>query len=307
MEIHQIRYFLALSRTLNFTRAARECNVSQPALTRAIKILEDSIGGELVRREREHSHLTELGKQMLPFLQKSYECLLEAKAIASTQKVNAAALRIALSPNASLSPVIGHLKRIGDRFPAARIAVEVGTRCEVLQKLKGGAVELAIAEDLTSDWNKLEAWALSIERFVMLISETHRLANRQRVEVKELADANCIWLSGCESMRAELDTCLSGRINHTELVLLEDVVALARIGMGCAILPAGVARPEGLVAVEISGLEVHRQLALHAVRGRLRTAPAAMLVRSVKARMNCALPDQFTGRYKERSHLESHV
>ena len=52
MEMHQIRYFLGVSRTLNFTRAAEECNVSQPSLTRAIKLLEEELGGELFRRER---------------------------------------------------------------------------------------------------------------------------------------------------------------------------------------------------------------------------------------------------------------
>ena len=51
MELHQIRYFLALSKTLNFTRAAEEFNVSQPALSRAISQLEAELGGELFRRE----------------------------------------------------------------------------------------------------------------------------------------------------------------------------------------------------------------------------------------------------------------
>ena len=41
MELHEIRYFLAVSRTLNFTKAAEECHVSQPALTRAIQKIED--------------------------------------------------------------------------------------------------------------------------------------------------------------------------------------------------------------------------------------------------------------------------
>ena len=47
MEMYQVRYFLALSRTLNFTRAAYECNVAQPSLTRAIKLLETECGGPL--------------------------------------------------------------------------------------------------------------------------------------------------------------------------------------------------------------------------------------------------------------------
>ncbi|TIW86957.1 MAG: LysR family transcriptional regulator [Mesorhizobium sp.] len=50
MEISQFRYFLAVAKELNFTRAAEQCNVTQPALSRAIKLLED--GGPLFHRER---------------------------------------------------------------------------------------------------------------------------------------------------------------------------------------------------------------------------------------------------------------
>ena len=60
MEMHQIRYFLAVCDTLNFTRAAEQCHVSQPALTRAVKGLEDEFGGLLFHRERNNTHLTEL-------------------------------------------------------------------------------------------------------------------------------------------------------------------------------------------------------------------------------------------------------
>ena len=52
MEMHQIRYFLAVARTLNFTQAADECNVSQPSLSRAVIKLEEELGGDLFRRER---------------------------------------------------------------------------------------------------------------------------------------------------------------------------------------------------------------------------------------------------------------
>ncbi len=69
MEMHQIRYFLAVSETLNFTRAAEKSHVSQPSLTRAIKLLEDELGGPLFHRERSNTHLTDLGQLMLPHLQ----------------------------------------------------------------------------------------------------------------------------------------------------------------------------------------------------------------------------------------------
>lgn len=60
MEMHQVRYFLAAARTLNFTKAAEESNVTQPSLTRAIQKLEEEFGGLLFRRERSLTHLTEL-------------------------------------------------------------------------------------------------------------------------------------------------------------------------------------------------------------------------------------------------------
>jgi hypothetical protein len=73
MEMHQVRYFLAVTRTLNFTRAADECNVTQPSLTRAIKQLEAELGGDLFRRERPAAQLTELGQRMHPLLQQCYD------------------------------------------------------------------------------------------------------------------------------------------------------------------------------------------------------------------------------------------
>ena len=58
MEMHQVRYFLAVARALNFTRAAEECHVAQPSLTRAIRQLEGELGGDLFRRERPQAQLT---------------------------------------------------------------------------------------------------------------------------------------------------------------------------------------------------------------------------------------------------------
>ena len=65
MELHQVRYFLKAGETLNFTRAAEQCGVSVPSLSRAIHQLEEELGGQLFRRERHLTHLTDLGRLML--------------------------------------------------------------------------------------------------------------------------------------------------------------------------------------------------------------------------------------------------
>ena len=79
MEMHQVRYFLALAEVLNFTRASDRCNVTQPALSRAIKLLEEELGGLLFRRERESTHLTDLGHMVRPHLQSVYHHSMLAK------------------------------------------------------------------------------------------------------------------------------------------------------------------------------------------------------------------------------------
>jgi DNA-binding transcriptional LysR family regulator len=66
MEIHQVRYFLAVCDELNFTQAARKCHVTQPSLTRAIHLLEKEFGGFLFHRERSRTRLTELGRVVQP-------------------------------------------------------------------------------------------------------------------------------------------------------------------------------------------------------------------------------------------------
>ena len=81
MEMHQVRYFLAVCESLNFTRAAEACHVAQPSLTKAIHKLEEELGGPLFQRERNRTHLTELGQRVRPHLER----LMDSAKIASAE------------------------------------------------------------------------------------------------------------------------------------------------------------------------------------------------------------------------------
>src|ERR1700749_3409051 len=82
MELHQIRYFLDLASSLNFTRAAEQCNVTQPALTKAVQKLEQELGGVLIHSERQLTQLTDLGKLVLPMLERAYAAAASVRASA---------------------------------------------------------------------------------------------------------------------------------------------------------------------------------------------------------------------------------
>ena len=117
MEMHQVRYFLAASRTLNFTRAAEQCNVAQPSLTRAIRQLESELGGDLFRRERPQAQLTELGQRMLPLLRQCYDSAVGARSLASSLKSGeVGALRLALSQGIDINLLLPFVAELGRHF-----------------------------------------------------------------------------------------------------------------------------------------------------------------------------------------------
>jgi hypothetical protein len=104
MEMHQIKYFLAVCSECNFSRAARLCRVSQPSLTRAIKLLEAEFGGPLFRRTRGRSHLTALGEIVRPHLEKVWQK--SEAAITSAREFAATSHLLEVStPTASIRPV----------------------------------------------------------------------------------------------------------------------------------------------------------------------------------------------------------
>jgi DNA-binding transcriptional LysR family regulator len=113
MELHQVRYFVALARSMNFTRAAEHCNVTQPALTKAIQKLEYELGGPLVFRERQLTQLTDLGKLMLPMLDRTLNAVEAARMNAREfKRKKVAMLRVGLTPSISASILMKSLSEV---------------------------------------------------------------------------------------------------------------------------------------------------------------------------------------------------
>ena len=124
MELHEIRYFLALSKTLNFTKAAEICNVTQPALTRASQKLEDELGGLLFSRERNNTHLTELGRLLEPHLTEVLTSTHTAKETATRfLRLDSAQLRLGVMCTIGPMRFVGFLSRFRADNPGVEITM----------------------------------------------------------------------------------------------------------------------------------------------------------------------------------------
>src|SRR5215472_15349608 len=199
MEMHQVRYFLAVARTLNFTKAADECHVAQPSLTRAIRQLEDELGGDLFRRERPHAQLTELGQRMMPLLQQCYDSALGARSLASAIKNGeVGALRIALSDTIDTALLLPHIAELERHFRRLEINLLRGNVTQVAELMKSGQAELAIASSLGEEWERLDKWALFTEPFDLIAASGHRLAALDRIAFADLSGERLLLRSYCE-------------------------------------------------------------------------------------------------------------
>lgn len=287
MEMHQVRYFLAVSRTLNFTRAAEECHVAQPSLTRAIKQLEEELGNELFRRERNLTHLTEFGQRMLPLLQQCYDSAASAKALATSLKTgDVAPLSIALSSAVDLAFLVPDLTELMRAFKGLELRFLRGPREDVIEWLKKGEAELAVAGPLSENWDRLDAWPLFTERLCLAVAVKHPLAERDRIEPAELAQEHLLLRTYCEVFDEFLDFMKSRQLhaamNH-KIVSEPDLITMIEANLGIGMLPESTAKSDRLRLIEVNGLDLRRTIYLYGVAGRQRAPAASALVRLLRA------------------------
>ena len=285
MEMHQVRYFLAVARTLNFTRAADECNVTQPSLTRAIKQLEAELGGDLFRRERP-AGLTELGQRMHPLLKQCHEAAIGARSLASSFKSGeVGALRMALTHSIDLSLLIPFLDQIKRHFNRLEFRFLRGNSREVGDFLKKGEAELGIAAELDPSWERLDTWPLFTEDFQLVVSARHRLAGQDSIEFDDLRSEQLLSRAYCEHT-SRLNASLRDHgvdVDHCHEISSErDLIALLEADIGFAVIPDTSPIPQTLKRASVEGLDARRTVNLYGVAGRERTAVASAVMRMLR-------------------------
>lgn len=289
MEMQQVRYFLAVARTLNFTRAAEQCNVTQPALTRAIRQLEDEFGGDLIRREGRHSHLTELGERMLPLMTQCYDSAMNAKSLAQkVKRGDAPTLTVAVSGTLDLSLLLAPLREMERSFPGIQLKLRRGSGAEIADWLRNGAIELAFGGPLGETWDRLDSWPMFNESFDLVVSPHHDLAMRNDLDLDVELLRESRFLIHKRHDPAEIQ---SSRVAEAGIPIADahevdcnrDLEALVVAGFGIAILPASAMRSDRVRHLSCATLDLRRTVAVYSVAGRQRSREAIALLNLVRS------------------------
>ena len=270
MELHQIRYFLALSEEMNFTRAAARCGVAQSSLTRAIKVLEHELGAPLFHRGRTGTRLTRLGVGIRPFLQRAFTEVESARRKAS-DFVNARpeSLRLGVMNTIAPKQIVELLSASFSNHEDAPLRVTNATAQMLQNKLLTGELDAAIytLSALAGD-ERFDATTLYREPFMVAINPAHRLARLEAIRLGDLAGEPYLARSHCElqatdkTVRDAMGPSVYNS-DHDDWIL-----TLAAAGVGYALMPARCADHPGVVTRPLIEPPITRELTLVQPRGR---------------------------------------
>jgi DNA-binding transcriptional LysR family regulator len=276
MELHQVRYFLAVVSTLNFTRAAEQCNVTQPALTKGVQKLEQELGGELIYRERQLTQLTDLGKEVVPMLART---LASAEAVRRRarefQRKEVAPLRIGLAPSISVSLVLDPIAEISKLVPGLHVELREGAAEKLVDLLLEGEINVAMVGDVQDMPARIDVWPLFEESYVAVLAPTHQLANRPSIGIDDLRETVLLERAGCDvapKIQRSYFPEEPPRLRHCSGHDLH-LQHMAAAGLGVILAPEHMPRLPTLMTIPLEGDLVSREVRLLAVQGR-RYSPA---------------------------------
>jgi DNA-binding transcriptional LysR family regulator len=287
MELYQIRYFVALCETLNFARAAERCRVSSPSMTRSVQKLEQELGGLLIRRERQLTHLTELGRLVRPMLE---EVLAHADStriaahrfLATEEKP----LRLGIVPSVGPICLAPFLAGFGARHPGIEVALVEGEVARLKELLLNGGLDVALTAPIEPATRRLRQYRLYGERVVVVFPLAHRFEQQQSVRLVDLKGENFLLRTNCEKWALLLETCRSCGFEPRIVYRCERedwVQMMIAAGRGVTLMPENLHLGRGTLARPLVEPALQRDVSVATVAGRPQSRAVQHLIRAIRA------------------------
>lgn len=252
MEIHQLRYFLAVCRTRHFSRAAEQCHVSQPALSQQIMKLEAELEERLFERTKREVRLTPAGE----LLREHAERVLEELEHARQQVRDLRGLlrgRVVVGALPTVAPYLlpRLLREFGARHPSIEVVVHEDTTAQLVRAVEGKEVDVALLS-LPVAGRRLESHVLFEEELWVALPAAHALGSRRNVALAELEAEPFILMQEGHCLAGQsLQFCaargFAPKVSFRS-AQMETVQAFVAAGLGVSLVPAMARRRPGAEA-----------------------------------------------------------
>ena len=266
MELYQIRYFLAVAETLNFTSAADKCAVSQPALSKAVRKLEESLGAKLLDRTSQQVELTDFGRTMkihFERIEDNRRKALDVARFASQRAIE----RLDVGVMCTIGPQ--RFSRFLEAFRRKNSQIEITLHdvpaTVISEMLLSGSLNCAFCASSGPHDQRFEAVSLFEENIVIAFGPGHRFADLAQVPLREIAAEPYLDRLHCEFRDMIMNLT---KASGLELVIAmrserEDWTAeLIQNGLGVSVLPESSAILSNLHHRPISDLQDVQKLEL---------------------------------------------
>ncbi len=283
MELHQLRYFLAVAQQASFTAAALACNVSQPTLSAQVAKLEDELGGALIERGRHGAKLTARGQLFRPRATDALQLLqlgrIELEELAGLKR-GSLVLGCLPTTGAYLLPKI--LTAFSASYPKIQVNLREDSSPSLARAIRSSEVDLAITDDAGTG-EGIASQVLFTEELLVAVPKKHRLADRLEVDLNELDGEAIILMKKGHGFRSIVLAALARAGVEPKVVYesteIETVQALVEAGLGLSLVPRLVQRTPGPCYLRIKDPRPSRTVLL-AWRDGLDLSPAAAAMKS---------------------------
>jgi len=297
MELHQLRYFAAVARTGNFTRAAEACHVSQPSLSQQIIKLEDEIGSSLFERRRDRAGLTLAGELLL---RHATRVLSEIDEVSSSmreiRRMTRGRLRLGAIPTIAPFLLPGPLARLKRELPGVEITLHEHVTAGLLAALQARELDLVIASTVPPA-DGLRSQILFEEPLYLALPAGHALERVRDIGMTDLHRARFIVLSDEHCLSSVVSSFCQQNDLAPNIICqgaqVQTVLAMVAAGLGISLVPAMACRqalPPGLVLRTLDPAPRRTIIAYHVQKGGKETPVAQKLVQLLRADAAARLP-----------------
>jgi len=282
MDLENVRAFRSVVREGGFSAAARVLHLTQPSVSARIRRLEEAVGEVLLERRGRRLRLTPAGRHLID----RADALIRAAEDFRTAALDFRGLRrgtldIGTTDLASIYVLPRAFRRFVRGHPGIDLSVTVDGSAPLMDALRSGRIELAVA-NLPVEEDDVDGPEIERDRLLPILPRRHRLAERRRMRIEELADTPMLTFKSNSVTRRVVDRAFADKGVRPSVAMEisspEAIKKLVEVGLGFAVLPERSVRAEiragRLASPPLVGVRLERRVGLLQIRDRY-LSPAA--------------------------------
>lgn len=252
LDSDRLMVFQALAMEKNFSRAAERVHRTQPAVSQAIRLLEEEVGERLFVRDGRVTHLTEAGEILLEHVEQVFNVLERGQArIKCLHALREGSLSIGASDTTACYLLPRVLASFRKKYPGVEVRISNRPSPIIAQQVAAREADLGIVT-LPIIHPKLESECLTVREDVLICPPNHPLASRKRIQFADILAWPLLLLDQGSNTRSFMDRRLEDARETTglepriamELGSIEVIKRLVQLDFGISIVPAIAVREE---------------------------------------------------------------